>query len=159
MKSAFAVVATLLLISCGKPQPPAPPPEPELAALARLILSDGAEGVIPEDVCKSLRVRVCNSPTVKTLVVTWGDQAKFAQVYLKSPENLSLGIRRDDDATVFLTDESGILQSGVRLGLNGFPMRFGQDEKLVAFQQEKTFWLSWLADHRREVNAPAGSAK
>jgi hypothetical protein len=153
----IVVALCLALAACGKQQPPAPPPPPPAApqfeALARLIDTGGTPGTSPPHICLALGVRVCEAPTVKSLVVIQGDHVKFAQIYLKSPEDLSLGIRGNDEAIVFRTDAQGRLLANLKLDRTGHGVELAPADAQELFDEEKNFWLRWLAERDARTKA------
>ncbi|HZP13330.1 MAG TPA: hypothetical protein VFB36_13000 [Nevskiaceae bacterium] len=157
MNKSILIAMALALAACGTSAPPQPP-APELEALAKLIEKGGTPGVTPPHICQALGVRVCDQPTVKSLMVMQGDHAKFAQVYLKSPEDLSLGIRRQDDAIVFRTDVHGRLLANLKLDKSGIGKELPAADAQELFNEEKGFWLHWLA-MREAAKARAAKPK
>ena len=158
MTKRLALTLVLALAACGKsPAPPAPQaPAPELEELAKVIDTGGTPGVTPPHICQALGVRVCDQPTVKSLIFIQGDQAKFAQVYLKSPEDVSFGIRRNDGAIVFRTDVHGRLLANLKLDRSGTAKELSPADAQELFDEEKSFWLRWLADRKaKATKAPA----
>jgi hypothetical protein len=138
----FAMLAALLLSSsAGAADLKAE--EGPLAPLARTILMTGEPGVIPPSICGQLGARVCLNPTVKSLAVVRGSEASFAQVLQKSPENIVLGIRRQDEAVMFLTDASGRLVNGIHLKLDSGGELMTREEALPIFERQRQFWLHW----------------
>lgn len=157
MNKSIVVALALALSACGKSATPPPEaPAPELEALTKLIDHGGTPGVTPPNICNALGVRVCDQPTVKSLIVIQGDQAKFAQVYLKSPEDVSLGIRRQDNAIVFRTDVHGRLLANLKLDKSGTAKELSSADAKELFDEEKGFWLRWLAERDAKTKgAPA----
>jgi len=151
VRTSIVIALALGLAACGKGELP----PPKFEDLAKLIQTGGTPGVTPPGICKALGVRVCDQPTVKSLIVMQGDHAKFAQVYLKSPEDVSLGIRRNDGAIVFRTDAHGTLLANLKLDRSGVAKELSAADARELFDEEKGFWLRWLAERNAKAKGAA----